>query len=52
MKYDEYTHKLEGVIKQMLQPIKGIPFNLVIETLSSYKVIPFDPTQAKRIRRY
>jgi hypothetical protein len=42
MKNDDYTKKLEHVIKQMLQPVRGIPFNLVIEALSSYKVIPFD----------
>lgn len=27
----------------MLQPVRGIPFNLVIEALSNYKVVPFDP---------
>ncbi len=43
MKNDDYTNKLENVIKQMLQPVRGIPFNLVIEALSNYKVIPFDP---------
>lgn len=42
MKNDEYTNKLEHVIKQMLQPVRGIPFNLVIEALSSYKVIPYN----------
>ncbi len=40
MKNDDYTNKLENVIKQMLQPVRGIPFNLVIEALSNYKVIP------------
>jgi len=29
---NEYIKKLENVIKQMLQPLKDIPFNLVIET--------------------
>ena len=43
MKSDDYTNKLEHVIKQMLQPVRGIPFNLVIEALSNYKVVPFDP---------
>jgi len=37
----EYIGKLESVIKQMLTPLKGIPFSLVIETLSGNKVIPF-----------
>lgn len=37
-----YTKKLEEVIKQMLTPLKKIPFNLVIEGLSGCKIIPFD----------
>ncbi len=44
MKNDEYTIKPENVIKQMLQPVRDIPFSLVIEALSSFKVIPFNPT--------
>lgn len=39
---DEYTKRLENVIKQMLTPLKDIPFNLVIESLTGKKVIPFD----------
>jgi len=39
---DNYTKKLEDVIKQMLKPIKGIPLNLVLENISGKKVIPFD----------
>lgn len=39
---DEYTKTLEHVIKQMLKPLKDIPFNLVIETISGHKVVPFD----------
>ena len=42
MQKDDYTNKLENVIKQMLQPIKGVPFNLVIEALSDCRVIPFN----------
>ncbi len=38
----EYTKRLENVIKQMLTPLKDIPFNLVIESLTGKKVIPFD----------
>lgn len=38
----EYIAKLENVIKQMLTPLKDIPFNLVIESLTGKKVIPFD----------
>jgi len=38
----DYIKKLEDVIKQMLQPLKDIPFNLVIETMTGKKVISFD----------
>lgn len=41
-KQDKYTEQLEKVIKQMLSPLKDVPFNLVVETLSGNKVIPFD----------
>jgi hypothetical protein len=39
---DEYTQKLEDVIKQMLKPIRGIPLSLVIESISGNKVLPYD----------
>ena len=42
MKDEKYISKLENVIKQMLAPLKEIPFNLVIESLTGKKVIPFD----------
>jgi len=42
MANNEYTKKLENVIKQMLQPLKDIPFNLVIEAMTGKKVISFD----------
>jgi len=38
MDNNEYTKKLENVIKQMLQPLKDIPFNLVIETMTGKKL--------------
>jgi len=38
----DYIRNLENVIKQMLIPLKNIPFNLVIEALTGHKVIPFD----------
>lgn len=42
--YDaNYVKRLEKTIKQFLQPVKNVPFNLVIESLSGKKVIPFDP---------
>jgi hypothetical protein len=43
----EYTRKLEDVIKQMLRPLKGIPLNLVVESISGHKVIPFDKNGKK-----
>ena len=42
MNNNEYTKKLENIIKQMLQPLKDIPFNLVIEAITGKKVISFD----------
>lgn len=42
MKNSEYTQRLENVIKQMLKPLKDVPFNLVIEALSGRKVIRFN----------
>lgn len=39
---EEYTKKLEDIIKQMLSPLKGLPFQLVVEGISGYKVLPFD----------
>jgi len=46
---DNYTKKLEDVIKQMLTPLKNIPFKLVIEALSNHKVLPFNPKDSKDI---
>jgi len=39
---EEYVKNLENVIKQMVKPLKNIPFSLVIESLSDYKIIPFN----------
>jgi len=39
---EKYVRKLEEVIKQMIQPLKNVPFNLVIEVLSGHRVIFFD----------
>lgn len=47
MKNDDYTNTLENVIRQMLRPIRNVPFNLVIEALSGHKVIPFDSNNNK-----
>jgi len=40
---DEYIYRLEKVIKQMLTPLRDIPFNLVIESMTGKRVISFDP---------
>jgi len=45
MKDKDYIMRLETVIKQMLQPLKDIPFNLVIEAMTGKKVISFDFTK-------
>ena len=42
MNNKNYTKKLENIIKQMLKPLKDIPFNLVIEAMTGRKVISFD----------
>lgn len=42
MKNRDYINRLENVIKQMLTPLKDIPFNLVIESMTGRKVISFD----------
>ncbi len=42
---NEYTKRLENVIKQMLQPLSDIPFNLVIEAVTGRKVLSFDFTK-------
>ena len=42
MKNNDYIKRLENVIKQMLHPLKDIPFNLVIEAMTGKKVLSFD----------
>ncbi len=39
---DKYVKNLENTIKQFLEPIKDIPFKLVIESLSGYEIKPFN----------
>jgi hypothetical protein len=39
---DDYTKNLEKIIKQMLLPLKNIPFKLVIESLTGKEVLPFN----------
>lgn len=47
IKTENYTAMLEDIIKQMIKPLKGIPFKLVIEALSGYKIIPFNKENEK-----
>lgn len=49
MKDEKYISKLENAIKQMLTPLKDIPFNLVIESLTGKRVIPFAPNNPEDI---
>lgn len=42
-----YTKRLENIIKQMLRPLKDIPFGLVIESISGSKVVPFNKKDKK-----
>lgn len=41
-KSDDYVKRIENVIKQFLKPLKGVPFNLVIESMTGKKVLSFD----------
>jgi len=47
MKDEKYISKLENAIKQMLLPLKDIPFNLVIEAITGKRVIPFDTSNSE-----
>lgn len=42
MEQNNYIQRLENIVKQMLQPLKNIPFNLVIEAMTGHKVLKFD----------
>ncbi|MDX2083749.1 MAG: hypothetical protein SFV53_07175 [Rickettsiales bacterium] len=39
---DQYTKNLEELVKQIIKPLKKVPFNLVIESIYGKKVLPFD----------
>ena len=41
------SNELQGVIAQMLKPLKGLSFEIVIEGLSGHKVIPFNKKDPK-----
>ena len=38
----KYVSQLESVVRQMLVPLKGVPFNMVIEAMTGRQVIDFD----------
>ncbi len=42
-----YVKRLESVVKQMLEPLKNVPFRLVIESLSGHRVIAFRSSDEK-----
>lgn len=44
---NDYVKNLENVIKQMLQPIKNIPFNIVIQAISGFEILPFNKNDEK-----
>jgi hypothetical protein len=39
---DQYIREIENVIRQMLKPIKNIPFKLVIKSMTGFEVLAFD----------
>jgi hypothetical protein len=42
MKDESYITTLENCISQMIKPLKGIPFNLIIKSISGFDVKFFD----------
>lgn len=38
----DYTDNLERIIKEMLRPLRNVPFNLVIEAISTKKILLFN----------
>ncbi len=42
MEQNDYIQRLENIVKQMLQPLKNIPFNLVIKAMTDKEVLKFD----------
>lgn len=49
MKKNEYVQNLERIIKDMLTPLKGLPFNLVIEAMTGKKVLPFNVNKSEHL---
>jgi len=44
---DQYTKNLEELVKQIIKPLKKVPFNLIIESIYNKKVLPFDQLNPK-----
>ena len=42
---DQYTKNLEELVKQIIKPLKKVPFKLVIESIYQKKVLHFDGTK-------
>jgi len=42
MNNKQYIENLENIIKQMLKPLRGIPFKLVIKGISGHTITPFN----------
>lgn len=38
----QYVARLEGVIRQMLTPLKVVPFNLVVEAMTGCRILEFE----------
>ncbi|MBI2049929.1 MAG: hypothetical protein HYT35_00530 [Candidatus Staskawiczbacteria bacterium] len=39
---EKYIKDLENIVKQMLSPLKDLPFNVIIKSISGYSVLSFD----------
>ncbi len=50
MKIEERVKVLENAIKQMLTPIKDIPFDLIVKSMTNKRVIAFDKENEKDVK--
>lgn len=44
---NEREKMLEDVLAQMLKPLKGIPFEVIVKSICDHDVIPFDPKDSE-----
>ncbi|MCG3254459.1 MAG: restriction endonuclease [Candidatus Heimdallarchaeota archaeon] len=42
MNEKDYVSKLEHFIEKLLEPIKNLPFSILIKSITKYEIIPFD----------